>query len=108
MAHARQTYQEALQYYQKAITLLERASAPASLGKVYQKMARLYFRDQKEYGEALRYYQRGLEALEQGGDRLGVAQVYNSIAFLHYLRGDYGQAIESAQKARAICEQLGA
>ena len=52
MAHARQTYQEALQYYQKAITLLERASAPASLGKVYQKMARL-FRDQKEYGEAL-------------------------------------------------------
>jgi len=98
--------QTALDYYQRALPILEevgdRAGQAATLdniGQVYDALG--------QRQTALDYYQQALPIWEEVGDRAGQAQTLNNIGAVYNALGQRQTALDYFQRALPIWEEVG-
>jgi tetratricopeptide (TPR) repeat protein/serine phosphatase RsbU (regulator of sigma subunit) len=99
-------YVEALEAYQKALTIRERIDDQKGIADCYNNIGNIHA-DQGRYAEALESYQKALIIRERIGDQQGIAVSYNNIGVIHADQGRYAEALESYQKALTILERIG-
>jgi tetratricopeptide (TPR) repeat protein len=102
-------YEEALNYYQKALEIREKA-----LGKKHPDTATNYnnigaiYSNQGDYDKALEYYQTALDIHEKalGKEYPDTATNYNNIGAIYSNQGDSAKALEYLQKTIEIQEKV--
>jgi serine phosphatase RsbU (regulator of sigma subunit) len=99
-------YAEALESYQKALTIRERIGDQQGIANCYNNIGTIHAK-QERYAEALESYQKALTIRERIGDQQGIANCYNNIGNIHKAQGRYAEALESYQKALTIRERIG-
>jgi predicted ATPase/class 3 adenylate cyclase len=94
---------EALAHYETAFeyidTIYQEAEILQRLGDVYERMS--------AYGKALDYYDRAEALLADQPAQLVHAEVFKGKAWVYYLKGEFDEAFESAQRAEAMVRTLG-
>jgi tetratricopeptide (TPR) repeat protein len=101
-------YQEALDYYRKALSVQKRTFGEYNkdTAKTYNHLASTYVY-LEEYDEALKCCEKSLaiqKMLEP--ENPDTAATYSNIASLYYSQGDYGKSLEYYGKALAIRERV--
>jgi len=104
--YAQGRYAEALESYQKALTIRERIGDQQGIADCYNNIGIIHA-DQGRYAEALEAYQKALAIHERIGDQQGIAICYNNIGNIYKAQGRYAEALEAYQKALAIRERIG-
>ena len=107
--HAQGDYGKALEYYGKALAIVERVlgTGHSDTATTYNNMAVVYHA-QGDYGKALEYYGKALAIRERvlGPEHPDTATTYNDMAVVYVDQGDYGKALEYYGKALAIRERV--
>ena len=88
-------YEKALEYYGKALEIVERTlgNDHPSTATTYNNMAGVY-KAQGDYEKALEYYEKDLEISEKvlGSDHPNTATTYNNMALVYEAQGEYEKA----------------
>src|SRR5215471_3882620 len=103
--HSEGNYALSLEFYQKSLALRNEigdkqgaASTLANLGRAYQSMG--------SYDRALSFYEDSLRMREDLGDKSGIADALAAKGEVCYLRAEFSQAVESAERAASIAAQI--
>jgi CHAT domain-containing protein len=99
-------YGEALEHYQKSLTLKEQLGDKAGIAATLTNIGIVHSK-QGNYVQALEHYQKSLVLGEQLGDKAGIAATLTSIGVVHSKQGNYAQALEFYQKGLALAEAIG-
>jgi tetratricopeptide (TPR) repeat protein len=91
-------HDEAIDYYQQAQVLAERANHQAILDTIVWTLAEEYFR-KRDYSRALDYYTEFMELNQVNGQQLLVAAVHVSIGNVYFDQGDYDPAFRYYNEA---------
>ena len=101
-------YNNALQWYQKALKLKEtilEADSP-SIAISYNEIGVIFYR-QGNYKTALEWYQKAMQIREKlGVETRYTAESYNNIGMVYSQQGDYTRALEWLQKSFRIKEKI--
>lgn len=97
-------YEEALQYFQTALTAFQSSNFDAGIGACYVNIAEV-LRNQKKYREGLDAAQKGEAVLAHAGNKLHLSYLYSIMADLYTGLGDTPRRLEYAQKALALAEE---
>ncbi|MEP0907743.1 tetratricopeptide repeat protein [Leptolyngbya subtilissima ST-M1] len=99
-------YKQALELYEKALTLAEAKTDPAgqarslfNLGNSLRFCGRPF--------QALSYYQQALSKYQELGDRQGEAYSLGNLGNAYYSLGQYQQAMKYYQQQLAIAQEIG-
>jgi CHAT domain-containing protein len=104
--HRQDRFEEAIVLYRRALQALEGLGESSDLAITLNNIAACSI-SLLDFKSALEAYQRARSySVEQHMPQLTTQVDYN-IAYLHYLRGDYSQAINLYQSTRAICNEVG-
>jgi len=115
LAQIQRALDEALDFAQKALHVLERlAGAPGlteqdrlrSLAGALNLLS-ITAMYQGVYTEALRYARRGLDAARISGDRLKESHFYGNLGLIRYDLGQWDQALTFLEKSLALSEEIG-
>ena len=102
-------YQEALDYYRKALSVQKRTFGEYNkdTAKTYNHLASTYVY-LEEYDEALKCCEKSLAIQKKmlEPENPDTAATYSNIASLYYSQGDYGKSLEYYGKALAIRERV--
>ena len=96
----------ALEYYQKALTLFEEIDNLAEQGRILSNLGGVYS-NLSQYSQALEYYQRGLVIRREVEDRLGERVTLNNIGGVYDSLGQYEQALEFYEQSLSLARQIG-
>src|SRR5262249_18250458 len=99
-------YAQALEYYQKSLTLSEALDDKVGVARALNNIGRDH-KNQGAYAQALEYYQKSLALSEALDDKDRIARALNNIGVVHRSQGAYAQALECFQKSLAMRESLG-
>lgn len=103
------SYDNALEYYEKALAISEKASGPEheSIAPVYSNIA-MGHKEKGNYEKALEYNYKALAIFEKelGHEDPSTATVYNNIAEIYHTQEHYDNAVEYYSKAIAIFEAV--
>lgn len=97
-------YNEAGEYYEEALDIIEKASNPALAAEVRKKMGNVKYY-QGQYAAALENYNRAIEMRSMLGDEPGMADLYTNSGAIHGILGNYAQALKSHVQALRIFER---
>ncbi|CAF0960380.1 unnamed protein product [Adineta steineri] len=101
-------YQEALFYYEKALTIRQQLLPPnhPDLGMSYNNIGSVYD-SMGDYPKALSYYERALEIRQQSlpYNHPDLGASYNNIGSVYYSMGDYLKAFSNYEKALKMRQQ---
>jgi serine phosphatase RsbU (regulator of sigma subunit) len=98
-------YAEALEAFQKALTIQERIGNQEGMATLYNNIGNIHAA-QGRYTEALEALQKALTIRERIGNQEGIASCHNNIGTIHAAQGRYTEALEALQKALAIRERI--
>ncbi len=99
-------YDEALNYYSRAESLLELYGVPLDVGKVYVNVGNVLHR-RKQYIDAVDAYERVLGILETNEDKLLEAKVLTNLSSLYqYVLYDFESAIEYTIRGESLFREL--
>jgi serine phosphatase RsbU (regulator of sigma subunit) len=104
--YAQGRYAEALESYQKALTIRERIGDRQGMAGSYNNIGNIHYA-QGRYAEALEAFQKALAIFERIGDQENIALSYTNIGTLYQAQGLYPIARSYFQKALAIAQSLG-
>src|SRR5882724_11169539 len=104
--HRQDRFEESIAHYERAYTELMPYKDTEGIAVVLSNMAMCLI-NLNDFARSLDCYQKARELCKQNGMPLLVAQADYNIAYLHYFRGEYGQAIEMLYAARRACEATG-
>ena len=96
----------AIQFYQKAMKLLEPLGDTLKLTASYNNMGAAY-RDMGNYPEAIRYLEKAADWCAAANDLVRLAGAYNNLGALYRDQGRYPEALSYFQKACQIREAIG-
>jgi tetratricopeptide (TPR) repeat protein/serine phosphatase RsbU (regulator of sigma subunit) len=99
-------YAEALESYQKALTIHELIGDQKGIATCHNDIGVIHAK-QGRYDEALEAYQKALTIRERIGGQQGIAICYNNIGIIHAKQGRYDEALEAYQKALTILKRTG-
>lgn len=103
--HREDRFEEALSCYERAYEQLLPFKDAEGLAAILSNLA-VCLISLNDFHRALATYQRAREHCEQHGMPVLTAQADYNIAYLHYLRGDYEQAIDMLLAARETCRHF--
>ncbi len=107
--YAQGNYDNALEYYEKALAISEEASGPEheSIAPVYSNIAMVH-KEEGNYEKALEYNYKALAIFEKelGNEDSSTATVYNNIAEIYHIQENYVNALEYYTKAIEIFESV--
>ncbi len=106
VAYRRGSYDEALDWYRKSLSILEELGNRSGMAKSYHQLG-MVAEDRGSYDEALEWYRKSLAIKEELGDRSGMAYSYHQLGSVAEVRGSYAEALEWYRKSLAIKEELG-
>src|SRR5947207_3482057 len=104
--HRQDRFREALECYQRASSQLLPSKDTEAIIAVLHNMA-VCLIVLNDHESALGAYEQARGFAEKQNLPLAVSQSEYNIAYLHYLRGNYGRAIEILREARKTCEKAG-
>lgn len=96
-----QSYPEAMEYYYKALEILEEYKDTAMLQRCYNHIGILYSY-QKNYEEALKYFKKVGALVEKSGNERSIGQCYNNIGVTYKNLNRKDLALEFGKKALDI------
>jgi tetratricopeptide (TPR) repeat protein len=98
---------KALEWYAKALAILEKLSEDTSKGNVYNSIA-LVYADQRKHAKALEFYLKALAIDEKkyGPDHHALAPLYNNISLAYSARKKAQLALDYAQRSFAITQKV--
>ncbi|MDQ3754342.1 MAG: CHAT domain-containing protein [Acidobacteriota bacterium] len=99
-------YVNALEYFQKALTLREEINNAGGIIDSVNNIGSIHLWE-GNYAQALEYYQRSLKLSEKIGGKSWMRDALNNIGEVYRLQGNYAQAMEYSQKSLALSEELG-
>ncbi|HEX2079120.1 MAG TPA: tetratricopeptide repeat protein, partial [Longimicrobium sp.] len=99
-------YEGALDHFQRAMALLDRAGETRGQGDVLNGMGNVHWR-RGDYPEAMRMHLRALEIQRAAGDRAGEGHSLNALGNVSYHLGDYGQALDYYQASLRLRQEIG-
>jgi CHAT domain-containing protein len=99
-------YAQALDYYQKGLTLSEALGDKATIAITLNNFGEVH-QSQGNYALALDYHRKSLKLSESAGDKYGVSLTLANLGFVHQSQGDYEQALDYYRKSLALKESLG-
>src|SRR5262249_55682813 len=104
--HRQDRFDDALKSYEHACRyfLAHEDQDPEGLAVTLHNMA-VCLISMNDFHRALATYQQSREIAERHSMRLLIGQADYNIAWLHYLRGEYGRAIEMLRTARENCRK---
>ena len=97
---------EALDCYSEMLVRSYRLDLPAKGGAAHGRIGRL-FRDTGRLDDAKGHLDAALALFEDAGDERGIASTVDDLGKLHWLRGDYEQAVAATQRALLLRRKLG-
>ncbi len=100
------TYEEALNYWVKALTLFEELVDKSGVAIVTGNMGAVYM-NLGSYSKSLDYYNKALAAHEELGEKSGIARVLGNIGNVYNSLGSFDKALEYMSNALFIHEELG-
>ncbi|HEV2489210.1 MAG TPA: CHAT domain-containing tetratricopeptide repeat protein [Candidatus Acidoferrales bacterium] len=103
--HREDRFEEALACYERAYEQLLPFKDAEGLAAIWSNLA-VCLISLNDFHRALATYQRARNHCEQHGMSVLTAQADYNIAYLHYLRGDYEQAIDMLLAARETCRKF--
>ncbi len=111
----KQDYEEAMQHYNKALSLSDALlksnsqpdvrSAIRLRGVIFSNIAHVYREQKADYPRALEYYLKGLKLSEEAGDKQMVDKTIGNIAAVYIIKCDYQNARKYLFKRLKACEQ---
>ena len=93
--------QEALRYYQQALTISQEVGDRSGEGTILNNLGAVYD-DLGQQQEALRYYQQALAIWQEVGDRGGEGATLNNLGLVYSALGQKQEALRYYQQALAI------
>jgi len=96
---------EAVLWYQKAITILRQLEDYSRLGMTYVNVGNLYM-DQGDREKALHFYKQGLLLLENSQERAALSLLYGNLSRLYLQQSKALIALEYAEKAMVLATKL--
>ena len=96
--------QAALEHYEAALPLLERADDPATLARLLTSLGRLH-RIHGDPTKALHYYERTIELLRPTQDRDGERQAEDAISVALGTLGRHDEALQHAERALVLAKE---
>lgn len=97
---------EALDCYSEMLVRSYRLDLPAKGGAAHGRIGRL-FRDTGRLDDAKGHLDAALALFEDAADERGIASTVDDLGKLHWLRGDYEQALSATQRALLLRRKLG-
>ena len=97
---------EALDFYQKAMSIFEKIRDKKSIGNVLNSIGGVYL-NQSNYPLALEYCQKSLKISEELASKRGIGLALNSMGSVYSNQGNYPLALEYYQKSLKISEEIG-
>ena len=104
--HRQDRFEESIAHYERAYVGLMPYKDGEGMAAIFSNLAMCLI-NLNDFARSLDCYQKARELCKQNGMPLLVAQADYNIAYLHYFRGEYGQAIEMLYAARRACEATG-
>src|SRR6267154_2846810 len=104
--HRQDRLEESIAHYERAYVGLMPYKDGEGMAAIFSNLAMCLI-NLNDFARSLDCYQKARELCKQNGMPLLVAQADYNIAYLHYFRGEYGQAIEMLYAARRACEATG-
>lgn len=95
----------ALDYYTKAINLLEKVKSPRDYSLSLNNIGIIYY-NQENYEKALQFYHKCLEIKESVNDYLGIAQSYNNLAMIYDIMKEKSKSRSYYLKALEIFKKI--
>jgi len=102
----RTDYQNALDYYYKALEIRSDLGDQPGLASNYTNIGSVYWH-QGNYSRALEYYLEGLKISEEIGSEYNIASSSGNIGVIYQMQENYPKALEYHLKALEINEKLG-
>ena len=96
---------EALEYFQKALTIVEKLSYQTPILRVSSKIGDFY-RARGEYKEALENYSRALKISEELSRKRTICETSIKIGSIYLLQKNYAKALEYNQKSLLLANEL--
>ncbi|HVN80352.1 MAG TPA: tetratricopeptide repeat protein, partial [Terriglobia bacterium] len=90
-------YPKALEYYQKALAILEAAKEERAIADIHETMGRTYL-EMKNAPLSIECNEKALRIFERIGDPIAAADLLEKIGNIYYDQGDFKKAAESYQK----------
>ncbi|MBE9115267.1 tetratricopeptide repeat protein [Lusitaniella coriacea LEGE 07157] len=104
--HRRGQFQEAIEYYQQSLAILQEIRDRVGEGTILNNMGDIY-RRLGQYPEAIRSLQQSLAIHIETGNRSGESTALNNLGSIYDNRGQYQEAIEYYQQSLAILREVG-
>jgi len=96
---------EALEYFQKALTIVEKLSYQTPILRIVSKIGDFY-RIKGDYGEALVNYSRALKISEELGRKRTICETSIKIGGIYLLQKEYARALDYNQKSLLLANEL--
>jgi tetratricopeptide (TPR) repeat protein len=106
VAEQRGSYEEAGDWYRKALVIYEELGDRADMASAYGQLA-IVAQLRGSYDEELEWYRKSLPIYEELGNRPGTASFYHKVGMWAEDRGSYEEARDWYRKALAIDWELG-
>lgn len=99
-------YAKAIETYQKAYLIFEKAGVKAGMIQVLTNVGNIYSDGLGDFNEALEYLKKAVALAEQLNDPEELTAPYSGIGTLYSQLGNYSKAFEYDHKALALCERF--
>jgi tetratricopeptide (TPR) repeat protein len=96
---------EAIQYCERALTILKKQNAPGVKAKAYVNLGRAC--QVAEPAQALKFLKTAVAESEKSGDWSAAIEASYQLGTIHFFQNNSKEAAESYEKALAIAENLG-
>ena len=97
----------AMQSYQKALEIYERMGDDSGIAWGQSHIGSVYLYLMADYLRAQEYQERALTLFERGNDKKGIATTFGSLAIIYENIGDYPKALRNFQQAEDMYEKMG-
>ncbi len=106
VAQEQRNFDQAVQYYQKALKSDEDAGDFYKAALPYHQLGIVAF-EQRNFDQAVAYYQKALQIYENAGDFYKAASDYDHLGRVAFEQRNFDQAVQYYQKALKIYEDAG-
>ncbi|MDY7021357.1 MAG: tetratricopeptide repeat protein, partial [Cyanobacteriota bacterium] len=106
VAQKQRQFDEAVQYYQKALQIKEDAGNLYNAAMEYHHLG-IVAKEQQQFDEAMKYYQKALQIYEDAGNLYNAAYIYHNLGIVAEEQRQFNEAMKYYQKALQIYEDAG-